>query len=157
MSLATTLASGPRRAGLFTASVALNLFLVMLLAAHLLRPTLAPAAPPHGEGPIGRIIDGLPASDAGRMRAVLDRALPERTAARDRVSAAQREVAAAIARTPYDEAAIRRALLAWQASWQDFSTVFNTELIEAIRTLSDEGRARFAAAALAEDARRRHE
>lgn len=153
MSLALAPVAASRRPGLLGVSVALNVFLVALIAAHLLRPALAP--PPRAEGPIGRIVDALPLTEAIRMRAVLDRAQPGRQAARDRVSAARREVASAIARTPYDEDGIRRALAAWQASWHDFTTDFNAVLIEALRGLSDDGRARFAAAALAEDARHR--
>ncbi len=156
MSLAVAPVAASRRPALFALSLALNVFLVALIGAHLLRPALvAPAAPSRAEGPIGRIVDALPQAEAIRMRAVLDRARPERQAARDRVSAAQHDVASAIAHSPYDEDEIRHALAAWQASWHDFTTDFNAVLIEALRGLSDDGRARFAAAALAEDARRR--
>ena len=154
MSLSAGLIAPPRRRfGWFGASLALNVFLLALLGAHLIRPALGPAAPARGDGPIGRIVEALPEPDAARMRAVLDRARPGRSAGRERVSAAQRDIAAAIARTPYDEAAVRAALAAWQARWHEFTTGYNTALIEGIGTLSDEGRARFAAAALAEDAR----
>ena len=156
MSLAARYGRALPRSGVLAASLALNAFLVALLAAYLLRPALAPSAPGRGNGPIGRIVDALPDAEASRMRAVLDRARPERDAAREKVAAAQRTVAAAIAKRPYDEAEVRRALDAWQASWQDFATDFDQMLIQALGTLSDDGRARFAAAALAEDARHRH-
>ena len=89
-------------------SVALNVFLVAILAAFVARPLLAEKRPRYGQ--IGRMIDALPAADALRMRAVLDRARPEQADERARVSAAQREVAGAIGRTPYDEAAVRRTI-----------------------------------------------
>ncbi len=156
MSLAVKSSRALPRSGVLAASLALNAFLVAWLAAHLLRPAVAPSAPGRVNGPIGRIVDALPDAEASRMRAVLDRARPEREAARDRVAAAQRAVAAAVAHRPYDEAEVRRKLAGWQASWQDFATDFDAVLMEALRTLSDDGRARFAAAALAEDARHRH-
>ncbi len=143
----------PTRRTWFAASVALNVFLVALVAAHLVRPSLAPAAPPHATGPLSRILADLPTAEADKVRAVLDREKPAYQAARERVSAAHREVAAAIARTPYDEDAVRRALASWQASWQEFSTRFNLVFLDAVRTLSDQGRARLADAARAEDAR----
>jgi len=143
------------RGYLFGLSVALNVFLVALIAAHLLRPSLAPAAAPRGGGPLGRLIAQLPPDEADKVRAVLDRERPSYQAARDKVSAAHREVGAAIGRTPYDEAAVRSALADWQASWHEFSTRFNIVFLDAVRTLSDQGRARLADAARAEDARHR--
>lgn len=143
------------RSYLFGLSVALNVFLVALIAAHLLRPSLAPAAVPRGGGPLGRLIAQLPPDEADKVRAVIDRERPSYQAARDKVSAAHREVAAAIGRTPYDEAAVRSALADWQASWHEFSTRFNIVFLDAVRTLSDQGRAKLADAARAEDARHR--
>lgn len=143
------------RSYLFGLSVALNVFLVALIAAHLLRPSLAPAAAPRGGGPLGRLIAQLPPDEADKVRAVIDRERPSYQAARDKVSAAHREVGAAIGRTPYDEAAVRSALADWQASWHEFSTRFNIVFLDAVRTLSDQGRAKLADAARAEDARHR--
>jgi uncharacterized membrane protein len=143
----------PTRKTWFAVSVALNVFLVALVTAHLVRPSLAPAASPRTTGPLSRLLADLPAAEADKVRAVLDRERPAYQAARERVSAEHREVADAIARTPYDEDAVRRALASWQASWQEFSTRFNLVFIDAVRTLSDQGRARLADAARAEDAR----
>jgi uncharacterized membrane protein len=155
MSSALAARRSPTRGYLFGLSVALNVFLVALIAAHLVRPSLAPAAPPRGGGPLGRLIAQLPPDEADKVRAVLDRERPSYQAARDKVSAAHREVGAAIGRTPYDEAAVRSALADWQASWHEFSTRFNIVFLDAVRTLSDQGRARLADAARAEDARHR--
>jgi uncharacterized membrane protein len=155
MSSALAARRSPTRGYLFGLSVALNVFLVALIAAHLVRPSLAPAAPPRGGGPLGRLIAQLPPDEADKVRAVLDRERPSYQAARDKVSAAHREVGAAIGRTPYDEAAVRSALADWQASWHEFSTRFNLVFLDAVRTLSDQGRARLADAARAEDARHR--
>ena len=143
----------PTRGGVFALSVALTVFRVAVVAAHLARST--PAAPPRGGGPLGRIIAQLPPDEADKVRSVLDRERPSYQAAREKVSAAHREVAAAIGRTPYDEAAVRGALADWQASWHEFSTRFNLVFLDAVRTLSDQGRASLADAARAEDARHR--
>jgi len=155
--VSSTLAArlAPTRRHLFGLSVALNVFLVALVGAHLIRPSLAPDAAPHRGGPLGRMIAQLPPDEADKVRAVLDRERPSYQAARDKVSAAHREVAAAIGRTPYDEAAVRNALADWQASWHEFSTRFNIVFLDAVRTLSDQGRARLADAARADDARHR--
>jgi uncharacterized membrane protein len=153
MSSALAARRSPTRGYLFGLSVALNVFLVALVAAHLARST--PTAPPRGGGPLGRIIAQLPPNEADKVRSVLDRERPSYQAARDKVSAAHREVAAAIGHTPYDEAAVRGALADWQASWHEFSTRFNLVFLDAVRTLSDQGRASLADAARAEDARHR--
>ena len=142
----------PRLAGpgLLGLSVALNVFLLALVGMHLLRP--------HESGPesrLDRLIAALPAADGERFHAVLDRERPRYEPAREAVSTAHRALAAAIARTPYDEPAVRDALQAWQASWRGFSGRFNEVFLDALRGLSDEGRARLAQASLTEDARRR--
>lgn len=145
----------PARGHLFALSVALNVFLMAMIGAHLARPNIVPANFPRAGAPLGRIIADLPPAEADTVRAVLDNEKPAYQAARERVSAAHREVAAAIARTPYDEGAVRHALASWQSAWHDFSTRFNLVFLDAVRALSDQGRARLAAAALAEDARHR--
>ena len=145
----------PGRGRLFGLSVALTVCLAPLGVAQPARPRLPPSAPPRGGGPLGRIIAQLPPNEADKVRSVLDRERPSYQAAREKVSAAHREVAAAIGRTPYDEAAVRGALADWQASWHEFSTRFNLVFLDAVRTLSDQGRASLADAARAEDARHR--
>jgi uncharacterized membrane protein len=147
----------PRSAGggLLGLSLALNVFLLALIATHLLRPVLLPAPETRSESRLDRIAAALPADDAERFRAVLDRERPVYQPARESVSAAQRAVAAAIAHVPYDEAAVRDALQEWQANWRGFSARFSQVFLDAVGTLSDEGRARLAQASLAEDARRR--
>ena len=132
----------------------LNVFLVALVVAHLARSGWRPRRATQRR-PLGRIIAQLPPDEADKVRSVLDRERPSYQAARDKVSAAHREVAAAIGQTPYDEAAVRSALADWQASWHEFSTRFNLVFLDAVRTLSDQGRARLANAARAEDARHR--
>ncbi|MCL2428951.1 MAG: periplasmic heavy metal sensor [Alphaproteobacteria bacterium] len=153
---ATALLRPPRpRALLLGLSVALNVFLIAMIGAHLLAASFAPAAMPRSTGQLGKLIAALPEPDAARARAVLERERPFYQPARDHVSAANGAVAAAIAKTPYDEAGLREALAAWQTSWQGFATRFNVVFLDVVRSLSDQGRAELARAALAEEARRK--
>lgn len=152
---ATTLLRRPRQRGLLGLSVALNVFLVAVIAGHLLGPSLAPTTAPRTSGPLGRLLAALPEGEAEKARAVMDRERPSYQPERDHVSVAHQAVAVAIAKTPYDEAALKDALAAWQSSWQGFATRFNLVFVDVVRSLSDEGRADLARAALAEDARRK--
>jgi uncharacterized membrane protein len=151
-----TVARGSTRRGiLLGASLGLNLFLAGVIGAHMLRPMLAGPPPGSAEGPLGRLIGALPPDDAQRVRAVLERERPNYVDARMQISVARREVAAAIARTPYDEAAVRAALSDWHDSLQRFAARFDVALLEALGTVSDHGRTRLADAITAEDARHR--
>lgn len=153
---ATTLLRPPRtRALLLVSSLALNVFLIALIGAHLMAASLAPAAAPRSTGPFGKLIAALPEPDAARARAVLAHERPSYQPERDHVSAANAAIAASLAKSPYDEAELREALAAWQTSWQGFATRFNIVFLDVVRSLSDRGRAELARAALAEEARRK--
>ncbi len=131
-------------------SLALNVFLLMLVGAQWVHAT-APAA---SGNPIDRMTASLRPDDAARFRAAIEAGRPDFQPARDAVSAAHLAVAAAIGRTPYDPDAVRRALEQWQESWRAFTTRFDQAFLGAVGAVSDDGRARLAQAAIADDARR---
>lgn len=132
-------------------SVAFNVFLLALVATQAWH---APAPSVPGS-PIDRLAAALPSDDAARFRAAIAARRPEFQPARDAVSAAHRDVAAAIAREPFDRDALATALTRWQESWRGFTARFDQAFLDAAGAISDDGRARLAQAALDEDARRR--
>jgi hypothetical protein len=140
---------GRRGFPLLWVSLGLNAFLAALCLSHLLHGGLGPAA----QAPIARIVGALRPDDAARFRAALDARRGAITPARAAVSDAQARLAAAIRRTPFDPPGVRAALADWQASWQAFVVSFNAAVLAGLADLSDDGRARFADASLAEDAR----
>jgi hypothetical protein len=95
---------------------------------------------------VARIEATLPAEDRPRFRTVLE-------AERDRYAgelaafrAASRAVDEAMAREPFDPAALHRALEQWSARWAAFSLAFTATLVHAMEAVSPAGRAQIAAA-----------
>jgi uncharacterized membrane protein len=130
---------------LLWASLALNAFLAALVGAHLLHAEPAGHRPPGLDQAIAHMAQSLPSDDAQRFRAAL---AGQRTAfapAHARVDEARQALSDAIARTPYDEAAVRQAMADWRTSWQEFAQDFGDSIVVALRDLSPEGRARLAA------------
>lgn len=121
----------------------LNIVLAGLL---LTRPM---ASEPRGRGldrMLGRIEAALPAEDRPRFRAVLD---TERDRYADELAAMRTAHAAvdeAMAREPFDPAALRAALDAWTGRWAAFNAAFTGTMVDAIQAVSPTGRARIAAA-----------
>jgi len=133
----------PWRTRLLWASIAGNLFLGGLVGAHFaLRPRMGS---PGLAGAAERMARTLPSGDAARFRTVMDREKPWYDIARHRMTDARADVSRAIAHEPYDEAAVRASLLAFQARWDETNLRFGESLLVAIGTLSPEGRARLAA------------
>ena len=95
---------------------------------------------------INRIEAALPGDDRPRFRAVLDaerdRYAPQLAALR----AAGNAVDEAMARTPFDAAALQLALAAWSARWAEFNAAFTGTMVHAMEAVSPAGRAQIAAA-----------
>lgn len=134
-------------------SLGLNVFLLALILARVAHVGRQEVAPPPHEAPISRIIAALPPEDAMRFRAVLVARRGAILPARAAVSAAQGRLAEAIRHRPFDSPAVTAALADWREKWQRFAMIFNSAVLAGLATLSDDGRARFADAAQAEDAR----
>jgi hypothetical protein len=144
---------GRRGFPLLWASLGLNAFLAAVCLSRLLHGGIGPAEPAAAQAPIARIVGALRPDDAARFRAALDARRGAITPARAAVSDAQARLAEAIRRTPFDPPGVRSALADWQANWQIFVVSFNAAVLAGLAELSDDGRARFADASLAEDAR----
>ncbi|HYE50686.1 MAG TPA: periplasmic heavy metal sensor [Azospirillaceae bacterium] len=166
--------TSPRRlAGLLLGSAGLNLFLAGALLPHLLGGREAPPAPAAvpfqmalpapapaaGGGMGGDVLLPAPAPGAFFFSRVLDEALPPddaellvgAAAPRDalaRMEAATAEVAEEVRRLlkaePFDAQALAAALARGSEARRDFEAAHQAALVEAVSSLSPEGRARLA-------------
>jgi uncharacterized membrane protein len=124
------------------ASIALNVFLVALIVAHLvghihgekrLRPTMR----------IDSLAATLPPADGDKLRAALQ-ARKDIAAAIDDFHAAQDKVRAALRAQPFDEAALRQAMAEVQARHRTVELAIHDLIAGVAGQLSPEGRAKIA-------------
>ncbi|HTW25503.1 MAG TPA: periplasmic heavy metal sensor [Acetobacteraceae bacterium] len=127
------------------ASLALNAFLLALLAARLLAPPPPHHGPPDVQRVIARMAATLPPEDAARFRSVMTGRAPALQAAQDRLRAAHRTAAAAIGAVPFRAADAEAAMAAFRAAWLDLARQLGQALVVAAGDLSPQGRARLAA------------
>lgn len=137
----------PRRWMLW-ASVALNVFLLALIAAQSGAQWMHGGHAPRSgvEGFTERLARDLPTADAERFRAAMQHERPLLRAAQDRLEEARAALSRSIARTPYDEALVRQRLSEFQQRWQEMSERFAAALAPTLSQLSDEGRTELASA-----------
>jgi uncharacterized membrane protein len=137
----------PWRTRLLFVSVAGNLFAAALIGAqHAMRPP--PRGEPRSEIMLERMSYEMEPVDRQQFRAVMLRRLPEFEAARSRVDEARTAVAMAIARTPYDEDAVRQAMKDWQDAWMAMTGDMGTSMLAAMSGLSPNGRRHLAEAGM---------
>jgi uncharacterized membrane protein len=109
-----------------------------------------PAVPEHrGRGldrMVNRIEAALPAPDRPKFRAVLEAERPGYAQELAALRAAGAAVDAAMARDPFDAAALRTALAEWSARWAAFNNAFTGTMVHAMQAVSPAGRAQIAAA-----------
>lgn len=99
---------------------------------------------------INRIEATLPVDDRPKFRAVIDADRDRYAAELAALRAAGRRVDEAMAREPFDSAALDAALTDWSARWAEFNAAFTGTMVRAMEAVSPAGRAQIAAA-------RRHE
>ncbi|WBV44396.1 periplasmic heavy metal sensor [Pseudoroseomonas cervicalis] len=130
------------------AALALNL----VLAALLLAPALGlwPAEPPPPRPDLAgfqaRLAEALPAAERQPFLRILEAARPEALAALDRHRALRERTETLLGQEPFDPTALRAALQEARQQWQQFSITLEDSLIDAVTTLSPEGRHRLAEA-----------
>jgi uncharacterized membrane protein len=137
----------PWRTRVLWLSIAGNLFSATLIGTHF--AAVRPPGPPGLAGAAERMARDLPAADATRFRATLDREKPWYDMARRRMAEARADLSRSIAQDPYDEAAVRERMMVFQARWAETTGRFGESLLAAIGTLSPEGRVRLAQTAQA--------
>ena len=131
---------GQRLQWLLAASLALNLFLVALIAAHLLR------RPGHERWArpamvIERLAASLPRADGDKLRAALAARNTEVGVLVDAFRAAQDEVRAALRSQPFDEAALARAMADAETAHAALEKAIHGLMANAAGQMSPEGRA----------------
>ena len=121
-------------------SVVLNLFLIALVAGHLWRRYEAPVGMPGLVRALAHAEAILSPSDAAAFGAVFRRDAPRYQAAARQFAEAREALERQITTEPYNQEAVRRALAAWQVSWDHFLANINDTLVEALGQISPEGR-----------------
>lgn len=126
-------------------SAVLNLFLLAVIAGHLLShrvgsPGLAAGTPMAGA--IARAEAELDPADAAAFRAALARERSRYAQSAAAVGTARHELARRIVAEPFDPHAVREALDTWRASWDRFMDDFSGPLIDALSSISPQGRRR---------------
>lgn len=127
-------------------SIVLNLFLLGIIAGHVIRhraraPELAVAGTPMTRA-LASAEAALDRQDAAAFRATLERDKPRYVQAAQQVAAARRGLASQIAAQPFDPRAASQALEAWRTSWNSFMSDFSGPLIDALSSISPQGRRR---------------
>jgi Spy/CpxP family protein refolding chaperone len=111
---------------------------------------IRPAVPEHrGRGldrMVNRIEAALPAADRPKFRAVLEAERPDYAQELAALRTAGAAVDAAMARDPFDAAALRAALAEWSSRWAAFNNAFTGTMVHAMQAVSPAGRAQIAAA-----------
>jgi uncharacterized membrane protein len=131
---------------LLSFSVVLNLFLLGVIAGHLLGHRFG--SPPLAVGgtlvtrAVARAEAALDPADAAAFRAVLARDRPRFAQSAEQVGVARRALARQIAAEPFDPRAATQALAAWRTSWDRFMDDFSAPLIDALASISPQGRQR---------------
>ncbi len=125
-------------------SIVLNLFLLGIIAGHVIRhharaPELAVAGAPLTRA-LARAEAALSPQDAAAFRATLERDKPRYVQAAKQVAAARRALARQIAARPFDPRAASQALQTWRTSWDSFMSDVSSPLIDALSSISPRGR-----------------
>jgi uncharacterized membrane protein len=128
------------------ASVVLNLFLVAVIAGHLLRTQ---AAPPPGQSILARALANAEATlsptDAAAFGGVLKRDAPQHVDAIKGLDDARGNLENRILAEPYDPQAVQAAFKTWQASWDHFVEDISPTVVDALARVSPEGREKLVA------------
>ncbi len=126
------------------ASVLLNLFLIALIGGHLLRRDAHEGALPAGPIPLARALasaeEALSPTDAAAFREVMRRESPKLAESVRQIGEARRALAREVVAEPFDAKATRAAMAAWQASWNQFFDQISNPLVDALGTISPDGR-----------------
>ena len=123
-----------------TGSLLLNAFLL----AHAVAPMFHPARPRGFDGMVEHFAHSLPATDADRLRDVLNSQRPAFDSARREMDRARADLSRAMAADPYDPLLARARMSDWQARLNGMSVRIGDTLLAAVPLLSPEGRSRLA-------------
>lgn len=128
----------PWRTRLLFLSFAANLFLLGLIGTQMFLHH--ERGPPGSEAIVEHMTRGMPADDAARFREIMRADRTRNDLAHSRMEAARRDMSLAIGRTPYDEAAVKSAMQAWQTAWIAWSDALGSSVLKSLAELSPDGR-----------------
>jgi uncharacterized membrane protein len=123
-------------------SLALNLFLIAVIAGHIIRLRQIAVAP--ATSMFARALANAEASlskpDAARFAAVMGRDEPRYSQAVQELAQARAEFERRLTAEPFDKDAADQAFQNWQQSWNNMMNRLRTPLIDALSEVSPEGR-----------------
>lgn len=125
-------------------SLVCNLFLAAVIAGHFMSPRVRPVGVAITATPMARALARatavLPPKDAAKFRAVIEREKPQYAQAAKEVGEARAALERDIAADPFDPKAASQALAAWRVSWDRFVDDFSGPMMDALASVSPEGR-----------------
>jgi uncharacterized membrane protein len=131
------------------ASLVLNLFLAAVIGGNLLRPHVRAVQVPASDSPLARALARAEATlsprDAAAFRAEIEHGHSQYAQAAQQVMAARLALGQQVLAEPFDPQAASQALAVWRASSARFLQDFSGPLINALASISPEGRCRLVA------------
>jgi uncharacterized membrane protein len=125
-------------------SLVLNLFLVGVIGGHVMRTRLG--THPADAPPLIRVFTNatrhLSAEDAAKFNAVIAQNAPAYAESAKKLAQTREELQHQILAEPFDRAATLKAYAAWQANLNTFASSVGDSFIDALGTISPEGRQR---------------
>ena len=127
-------------------SIVLNLFLLAVIGGHFYSRY---AGPLRDRTMLSRLLARveatLPADEAAAFKAVILRDQDRFLMARQKLLAARQELMSQITADPYSKAGTTQALKDWKAAWDGVSGEFSGTLVDALATVSPQGRRKLVA------------
>lgn len=123
-------------------SLVCNLFLAAVIAGHFMSPRVRPvrvAITPMARA-LARATAVLQPKDAANFRAVIEREKPRYAQAAKEAAEARAALERDIAAEPFDPKAAGQALDVWRVSWDRFIEDFSGPMMDALASVSPEGR-----------------
>jgi hypothetical protein len=121
----------------------LNIFLIALIGGHLLHRGPHER---HGGPPLKRMLENAEASlsapDAAIFRSVIHRDAARYSQAASEMAKTRDAIEQQIVTEPFDKEAVKRAFAASRESWDRFTDDFSDTLVEALASISPDGRQR---------------
>jgi uncharacterized membrane protein len=139
MTIAHTLTTpAPTSRWLLLGSLALNLFLIGLMAALITREP--PAIDRSPAGRIDALASALPVADGAKLRASFAANRAGVDGARKKYEESRDGIRAVLRREPFDNAALRTAMAESRAARQEFDTALQAVMAQAAGEMSPAGR-----------------
>lgn len=123
-------------------SLVLNLFLVALVAGHLVRRQIGELEPGNSVVATGIAMAeaSLSKADAAAFAEVMRRDAPRYEPAAKELEQTRQALDRQITSEPFDPKTVRQAFAVWQGAWNRFIDAFTDTAVDALSQISPEGR-----------------